>query len=216
MKLPGERVRDFVLTDEQEPRYLENAPQPLKDAVVTLLDEGLRVGELLRLEWRDLILESVSPMPNGCLHIRFGKSQNAKRMLPLTCRVQTILGLRRPHSNRCPYVFTNETGDGPLSVYTLEDQHSRVRKELGLDGCTIHSFRHTCATRLGEGGASAVEIMHYLGHGSLSVSQRYVHSTTKLVSQAVLALERRKVGQSPCKVPVVDAPPKQLVAVSDL
>jgi hypothetical protein len=41
---------------------------------------------------------------------------------------------------------------GPLSVYTLEDQQSRVWKDLGLRECVIDSFRHNVRYPLGRGG----------------------------------------------------------------
>jgi integrase len=188
--LPGEKAREFVFSDSQEAAYLAIAPQPLRDAAVILLDCGLRVGELLRLKWSDVCLEPVADMPYGCLRILRGKSRNAPRELPITSRVRAILETRQA-GNKSPFVFTNESGSGPLSVFTLEAQHARIRKILKLDGAVIHSFRHTCATRLGEDGLDAVAIMHFMGHGSLSVSQRYVHKTAAMIARAGAALEAR-------------------------
>lgn len=48
--LPGERVREFVLSDAAEPTYFDLAPQPLHD-VALILDEGMRPGEVQALEW---------------------------------------------------------------------------------------------------------------------------------------------------------------------
>jgi integrase len=48
--LPGERVRDFVLSHEQEQIFLVKAPQPLADFALLAVDTGLRVGEALALE----------------------------------------------------------------------------------------------------------------------------------------------------------------------
>jgi len=38
-------------------------------------------------------------------------------------------------------------------------------------GALVHALRHTMATRLAEDGASASEIQHILGHGSLNTAQ---------------------------------------------
>jgi integrase len=54
--LSGERVRDFVLSYQQEKLYLDMAPQPLHDVAVMILNIGLRIGEALALGWKDVHL----------------------------------------------------------------------------------------------------------------------------------------------------------------
>ncbi len=186
--LPGERSREFVLSHAQERTYLEAAPQPLADAAMLMLDSGLRVGELLALPWLDVHFTPVGTARLGYIHVRGGKSKNARRNLSLTARVRAVLQSREADS-KSPYVFTDEKGFGPLSIYTLEDQHSRVRKALKLPECVIHSFRHTFGTRLGEAGADAFTIMRAMGHSSVTVSQKYVHPTPEAMERAFERLE---------------------------
>ena len=95
--------------------------------------------------------------------------------------------LENVKSSTC--VFTGEDGTGSLSVFTLEDQHSRVRKALKLRDCVIHSFRHTFGTRLGEARADAFTIMRAMGHSSVTVSQKYVHPTPEAMERAFEQLE---------------------------
>jgi len=71
--LAGEHRREFVVSREQEEKYLAACPQPLRDAATLMLDTGLRVGEALALEWRDVRL---SPEP-GYIQVREGKSRYA-------------------------------------------------------------------------------------------------------------------------------------------
>lgn len=175
--LPGERTRDFVLSHAQERTYLEAAPQPLADAAMLMLDTGLRVGEVLTVEWRDVHLEPVGAAKLGYIHVRSGKSKNAKRNLSLTARVQAMLQERLAIA-RSPHVFTDETGTRPVSIYTLEDQHSRVRRALRLSECVIHSFRHTFGTRLGEAGADAFTIMRAMGHSVVTGQPEVCPSNT--------------------------------------
>jgi len=186
--LPGERNREFVLTHAQERNYLEFAPQPLLDAAVLMLDTGLRVGEVLALQWCDVHLEPVGGAKLGYIHVRSGKTRNAKRNVGLTARVREMLE-RRKAKAKSAYVFTNETGSGPLSIYTLEAQHSRLRENQKLADCVIHSFRHTFGTRLGEAGADAFTIMRVMGHSTVTVSQKYVHPTPETVERAFERLE---------------------------
>ena len=52
--LRGERIRDFVLSHQLEPKYLEAAPQPLKDVAVLILESAVRPGEAANLRWPDV------------------------------------------------------------------------------------------------------------------------------------------------------------------
>ena len=72
-----------------------------------------------------------------------------------------------------------------MSIYTLEDQHKRMRDSLKLPkDAVIHSFRHTFGTRLGEAGADAFTIMRAMGHSTVVVSQNYVHPTPEAMERA--------------------------------
>jgi integrase len=161
--LDGERERTFVLSYVQERAYLQGAPHPLRDAATLMLDTGLRVGEVLALQWRDIYLEPVGAAKFGYVHVRSGKSKNAKRNVSLTARVRIML-TERTATAKSLQVFADFEGIGPLSIYTLEDQNSRVRKSLGIPECVIHSFRHTFGTRLGEAGTDAFTIRRIMGH----------------------------------------------------
>jgi len=85
---------------------------------------------------------------------------------------------------------------------------------------SLHSFRHTFGTRLGEAGASAHVIKQLMGHSSITVSQRYGHKLTESVERAMAAMEEatRKVGTFPAHVPTEDTgwPPPNFHAGSGL
>jgi integrase len=182
--LRGERSREFVMSHAQERNYLEFAPQPLKDAALQMLDTGLRVGELRSLEWEDVHLQPVGDAKFGFIHVRKGKSKNAKCNVSLSPRVRAMLDSRKA-SSKSGYVFTDESGTKPVSIWTLEDQHKRMRQALKLPAdAVIHSFRHTFGTRLGEAGADAFTIMRIMGHSSVVISQKYVHPTPEAVERA--------------------------------
>ena len=186
--LPGERMRDFILNAKQERDYLNAAPYPLSDVATLLLDTGLRVSEALALQWGDVHLE-VNGDYYGYLEVRQGKSRSARRALPLTQRVATMLR-RRPKVNQ--RLFTNERMDGPLSIHTLESQHRRTREALGLPtDCVLHSLRHTFGTKLGEEGVDIFTLMRIMGHSTVEMTKRYVHPTPETITRAFAKLEAR-------------------------
>jgi integrase len=195
--LPGERNREFVLSHRQESDYLRDAPQPLKDLALLILDTGLRIGEAVELEWRDVHPEPANGARFGYLRVRGGKSKNARRNLSLTPRVRAMLEARSPQAES-PYVFPSETGK-PYLVTSIDHFHSEVRHTLRLPkDFVIHSLRHTFGTRLGEAGADAFTIMRAMGHSSVTVSQKYVHPTPEAMERAFERLEalNQKAAQS--------------------
>ena len=48
----------------------------------------------------------------------------------------------------------------------------------------IHSLRHTMLTRLGEAGTFASTIKRIAGHSSITVYERYMHSTREALKRA--------------------------------
>ena len=186
--LGGERCREFVLGHEQEPNYLDACPQPLRDIAVLMIDSGLRMGEVLSLEWADVHMEPAGTARFGHLSVRAGKSKNSKgRNMPLSARVQEMLRSREPGA--AGLVFHRDDGT-PLLPTSVNHQHSTVRESLNLpDDFTPHSLRHTFGTRLGESGAEAFTIMKLMGHSSVTISQRYVHPTPETVERAFERLQ---------------------------
>jgi len=201
--LRGERVREFVLSHQQEDVYLEMAPQPLKDIATLILDMGLRPGEAANLEFSEIRMEPAHNSQFGYVHVRGlnsqGKSTYSDRNLSLSSeRVVEMLEARRAaFMNK--YVFPDENG-GPVLVSTVDHQHAELRRKLKLpEDCVVHSLRHTMLTRLGESGADAFTIMRIAGHSSVTVSQRYVHPSPETLERAFEryeALNKSRRGRS--------------------
>ncbi|HEV2177392.1 MAG TPA: site-specific integrase [Terriglobia bacterium] len=186
--LPGEHNREFILRHDDEAGYLQAASQPLADISLLILDTGLRVGEVVALEWPDVHTEPAGKAKFGYAHIRDGKSANSRRNVPLTVRARAMLVRRRSQSLSFR-VFTGAEGL-PLLVSSLDHQHKTLRAALNLSGeFVLHSLRHTYGTRLGEAGVGAFEIMQLMGHSSVTISQRYVHPTPESLERAVERLE---------------------------
>lgn len=184
--LPGENRREWVLSYQDEARYLEAAPQPLRDAAVLMLDTGLRVGEAMSLTWADVRFGS-GP---GFVQVRDGKSRYAKRAVPLTARVRALLECRRKIAQQERVFGEFEAPTAAIRANNLYHQHKKVTKALGLPAAfVVHSLRHSFCTRLGEAGAEAFLIQRMAGHYSVTVSERYVHPTPEAMELAVARLD---------------------------
>ncbi len=187
--LEGEHEREFVLTQPQERIYLEFAPQPLLDMAILMIDTGLRVGEAVALEWREIHLNPAHGARFGYLRVRDGKSKYAKRNVPITDRVRDMLESRETQIPG-PWVFTNKDGTKPLSRSTVSHQHTRLRRVLQLpEEFVLHSLRHTMLTRLGGAGVDVFAIKRVAGHSSVTVSEKYVHPSPEFIERAFERLE---------------------------
>lgn len=167
---------------------VSNAPQPLKDAALLMLETGLRAGECLNLEWKDIHLEPANGCRYGYLHVVGGKTKNAQRNLSLTKAANEML-VGRSLLSSSTYVFAGEQGK-PFLVTSLCHQHKKVRQALKLsDDFVIHSLRHTMLTRLGLSGVDVFSIKQIAGHSSITVSQKYVHPTPEHLENSFQRLE---------------------------
>jgi integrase/recombinase XerC len=157
----------------------DDALIPRDQAILELLyATGLRVGELVSLDWRDLDL------PARVLRV-LGKG-GKERMVPFgrpaaaalgawLARWEEVRGRSGDAGDGEEPVFLNHRG-GRLtdrSVGRIVDRH--VAAAAVASGVHPHTLRHTFATHLLEQGADLRGIQELLGHASLATTQRYTH-----------------------------------------
>jgi len=186
-KLPGEKHRERVVTAEEELKYLAAASEPLASVGVVLADTGLRPSECFSLRWEHINFLSGR---HGSLFIPHGKTEAARRTLPLTPRVRAILEARfnRAGLPREGWVWPAATRSGHLESTSLEKQHSRALALSGVRPFVLYSLRHTFLTRLGESGCDAWTLARVAGHSNIRMSARYVHPSEDTVLAAVSRL----------------------------
>lgn len=152
-------------------------PLVLRDrAILELLyAAGLRVSELVGLDWQEIDLESRTVRVLG----KGGK----ERMVPFGKPAAEALrawfsvwdSVRQPAQGVEEPVFLNHRG-GRLSDRSVRRILDRYVDGVALaSGIHPHTLRHTFATHLLEGGADLRSIQELLGHSSLSTTQKYTH-----------------------------------------
>ncbi len=168
---PGEIEQLIEAADGDEP--LARRDRALLEL---LYASGLRVGELVGLDWGDIDLE-------GRVLRVFGKG-GRERMVPFGRPAAAELGrwLEGWHGVRHGAaedarepVFLNHRGGrlSDRSVRRILDRY--VQRAALAAGVHPHTLRHTFATHLLEGGADLRAIQELLGHSSLSTTQKYTH-----------------------------------------
>ena len=155
----------------QRSKSIKQAMQDTYDLVVVLLDTGARYSEIANIEWASISLDE------GTIRLWRSKVQN-ESILYMTERVQELLKRRHRHSDK-QYVFTNKAG-GPRGYSSQAIRKAITR--AGLSDCTIHTLRHTHATRLVQNGMSVYEVKEILGHTDITTTMRYAHLEQRGIS----------------------------------
>jgi integrase/recombinase XerD len=146
-----------------------------KAMLETLYSCGLRVSELVQLQLSKLYLDL------GFVRVR-GKGDK-ERLVPIGDSAiryiqlykQTTRTQIQPQRGNEDFVFLNKRG-GPLSrvmvFYIIRD----LAKSAGIKKTVSpHTFRHSFATHLIEGGADLRAVQEMLGHASITTTEIYTH-----------------------------------------
>jgi len=186
-EMPQPKGRERVIDFAEEALYLAKASENLRDAAILAADTGMRPNsELFPLRWADVILKASAECPNGAIHVRQGKTDNAQRSLPLTPRAGE--GLQRRKSardaklNPSPFVFA---GDGMSGhVISMQHPHEKAIQVAGLKSFEFYCWRHTFGTRAAQSGMDRFTLARLMGHSSPAVAARYyIHVTETHVAE---------------------------------
>jgi integrase len=170
--LPGERHRERVVTPQEETKYLRVAWEPVASIVAVLCDTGLRPEECFRLRWEAITWVNGR---HGTFLVTHGKTAAARRVLPMTPRVRSILKTRWEIAGKPSegWVWVAQTRSGHLESSSLKKQHARAFKTLNEDVVkhgekvirpfVLYNLRHTFLTRLGESGCDAWTLARIAG-----------------------------------------------------
>ena len=142
---------------------------------------GLRVSELINLQISDVYKD------DGFLRI-LGKGSK-ERLVPignssLKILFQYIDGARKhitPKPKCTDIVFLNSRGTG-LTRQTVFLMVKELAERNGIKkSISPHTFRHSFATHLLEGGANLLAVQQMLGHASVSTTEIYTHISDDLL-----------------------------------
>lgn len=145
---------------------------------------GIRKSELLNLNWDDINL--------GVKYLTVRKSKNkTDRTIPLHNKVVELLDSyltqRLPITNNA--LVVSERGKR-LNKNSLNNLFFKYIHLSGLEGkgYTIHSLRHTFASRLLNENVSLYKIKSLLGHRSIESTEIYLHITGKDLIESINSL----------------------------
>ncbi len=156
-----------------------------KAIIEVLFSCGLRVSELTNLKLSNLYLDEE--------YVRVEGKGRKERLVPISQKAIKELGywfedrrLMNIKKGEEDYVFLNRRG-AHLTRTMILIMVKKYAEEAGIKKTiSPHTFRHSFATALLEGGADLRVIQAMLGHESIGTTEIYTHIDTHTLREAIL------------------------------
>ncbi len=156
--------------------------------VLLMLDTGIRVGELVQLQIRDLWMNE-KPVDSLVVRAEIAKGGH-ERIIPLSTRLAKAISEASAtywptHANRpMSFAFSTFLSPMPLTTRTIQRLVSFAGETALRRKLTPHMLRHTFATRLMRQTNIRV-VQELLGHRRLSSTQIYTHPNHADLKKAI-------------------------------
>ena len=178
-----DNLKERILTKEEEIRLLKASSKHLKTIIIVALNTGMRLGEVLSLQWNKVNLSGKT--------IRVEKTKSGRiRIININSNLLDELLKLKKRSGNCVYLFINARTGKPLT--TVKTAFKAACRRSGVQGLRFHDLRHAFASRLVEKGVDLITVKDLLGHSSVKTTERYTHSQKEQKKRAVELLEENQ------------------------
>jgi integrase len=205
-----ERKQMLTLSPEEARSFLDAARGDRLEALYVLaITAGLRQGELLALQWRDVdtdartvrVTGSLQNLPGRGLTIVEPKTERSRRQVVVS--ELAAEALRRHRAAQAEerlrlgaawedhdLVFPNALGKPMNPSNLLTRSYRKLLARAGLPRLRFHDLRHTAATLLLGEGTNPKVVSEMLGHSTVTITlDLYSHVTPTMQQQAADALD---------------------------
>ncbi|WP_415878401.1 tyrosine-type recombinase/integrase [Methylomonas sp. TEB] len=185
---PNRHDKGMVAPLERTPKNRRQM-QDNYDLVVALLDTGMRYDEMAKLPWSSVDMES------GIIRIYRSKVDSADTFYMTSRLIDVMLRRNENRTDKSRYVFEGKNGDPRGYVY---QGIKKAMERAGLNEAgvvtekggkvTIHTLRHTFASRLVQNGVSLAKVSKLLGHASITTTEIYAHLAPNEASEEAVRI----------------------------
>lgn len=188
-KIAEKQISSFSMKEQKKiERAIMCSRKPKMFGIILCLYTGLRIGELLALEWKDIDVKRgvmcVSKTCHDCSGngmtvkvVGTPKTTSSRRIIPLPKQLVPVLKMLKKN-NKCAFVISDN--NMPVSVRSYQRSFELLLKKLNIPHKGFHALRHTFATRAIECGMDVKTLSELLGHKNTNITlNRYAHSLTE-------------------------------------
>lgn len=174
-KEPPGRLR--YLQPEEITALLNECSTHLRSIVLTALNTGMRLSEILNLRWSSVNLRMRT------ITVENSKN-NERRIIPVNSTLHQELKKLSLHKQG-DYVYCSKRGQ-PFT--NIRKGFVAACKRAGITDFRFHDLRHTFASYLVMSGANLRAVQELLGHKEISMTMRYSHLSPGHLQEAVANL----------------------------
>lgn len=181
-KEPQHRIR-YITPEEEETLigYMELIQKrDMVDIIKVAIDTGMRMGEILKAQTRDL--------SDGLISLWETKSGKS-RSIPLTSRAREVLERRARWADSDGKLFKGWTHSRVNHYWDAARSHMGLMRDPQF---VPHAMRHTFCSRLVQRGVDITTISKLAGHSSVVVTMRYAHLSPDNLANAIRVLEQKE------------------------
>jgi integrase len=202
-------------TPDQVRQFLGAAKDSKLFALFVLaIETGMRPGEYLALQWKDLDFENLSlsvrrtvkERKGGGFYFASPKTAKSARSLSISAELAEALKAHKKEQLEAKMrirdvyrenglVFPNEIGD-PLLIGNLRKRYfDKIVEKAGLTKIRLYDLRHTSATMLLCEGEHPKVVAERLGHSSTNLTlDTYTHVLPNMQKQATSKMAKMMFG----------------------
>ena len=199
---PAEDKEDMrVLNQEEQQRFIAALDgEYYRVMLLTYLYTGMRAGECIPLQWKDVDLRKRTIRVNkkAILYHDFSKhsakqevqdfckTKSSKRTVAITAGLAAILAEHKEEMKKRVAALGLEWSEDSLVFWNtrnkivqygnLKESLNKIYRKAGIENATMHTLRNTYATRCFEAGVDIKAISEQLGHANVKTTYNiYVH-----------------------------------------
>ena len=191
--------KDVEILTEKEIKTIKEHVKGSDFELIFLLDlaTGLRQGELLALDWEHINLkEKTLKIEKSVKEVYVYDNENTKHIETIFQTPKTLNSFRtvpipnalidilKSKPKKSGLLFSDKDNE-PLKGKNVSTQWAKILKECKIPHKKFHSIRHTYASMLLKKGVDIESVAELMGHSAISITQIYLHSSSKSKNKSV-------------------------------